>query len=1079
MFDSLEVFYVICDFTIPSGTLVRSGSTFYDWHTYGADQRAITIAEVHHGNYKKLAKSLNNCPFVDTISYGAVLDAKYDSPGLWDIEGDSIYVEHSEPVSREYKKIEFRALDSPSYTFLWLHLPGYWNSPFSMDYPFYLQCPKKIGGKCVSNPYVYPPLGLSIDPDDGDLVMGFDNVYSSSGVYVRFPVTRRITEWREDSTGTPVLLGTYYLTKWFDASTAIQLNSFGYSYQNQASRFTSTQDKMYHFTGDTIDHSFKTTQSYFLGRKHSNKLFWNREFRNSTFTIADPDSLNKTLRLQWIPDSSYVHRRPHPLTLYVQSDPVSIKDTLKLPNSALQMNSKTIQFFISRRPKPQIQLDTQICNHLYLSTSRVEAHGPWNYEWKLVDSTGNTRSEAKGLNAHLLAPVTGRYTVSLKVWGQYYQTSFQLDSSIEVRSVLDVRLPSDTSICRNTCLELRPNVRYANGSVEHIWDDGFVLKKLPSYEVCDSSRVLKVTSQDDSGCTIIGQIRILALDTPKFSLGADTLLCHGRQVGIALSKPLGTTNFRWLDGNQTDTVRTYAAPQVIWAEVQGPNGCHSRAYKRLSSPPRPQGTVSASGSLCPGDSLSLNYMPDSSDQIISVNWLIAGATYNVNPLSYIAPGNFQYRLTIDYRSNGLNCVDTVIEDIFLYPEPKLTLEYDSLICQNALPYQIGLKENYKIERWKNATHVFVAEINKVQGQLQYGPFAHWVEVEDALGCRNSDTAYIRVELPDRVEGLPSDSVFCEGSYGLKLPYFSLQGIPLSWTTDGSGLLVDSLEEWRYTPHLSDYGRRIRFTGSHGQQQVCSSGHAQLEIRFQNSPTVQIELDDTVGCSPFSINLKLQGDHVDQIAWYIDNTLRATGDGQQIELTEGQYRLHATWVLNGCKGQTGQHMLTALPDVAFLGFSIEKRGATEYLLNYKTQTPVHNQTWYLEGLDTSVERSLNLQVYFSGEHKMRLHVVDSNGCELWVDSMLSFRPESFFYIPNAFTPDANNLNEVFRPTVNGYNWYLKVYSRTGQLLFEGRENEPWNGAVNGERASTSVFYYHLLFLKGHEKHIIQGSVHVLY
>lgn len=249
--------------------------------------------------------------------------------------------------------------------------------------------------------------------------------------------------------------------------------------------------------------------------------------------------------------------------------------------------------------------------------------------------------------------------------------------------------------------------------------------------------------------------------------------------------------------------------------------------------------------------------------------------------------------------------------------------------------------------------------------------------------------------------------------------------------------------------------------------------------FQSRPSVQIELDDSTGCAPFTVNLNLQGDAVDQIGWYIDNTLRATGNGQQIRLPAGQYSLHATWQMNGCEGLIGPHVLTALPEVDFLGFRFEKLGATEYMLNYKTQKPVHSQTWYLIGLDTSDEQSLNLQVPFSGEHKLRLHLEDANGCELWVDTTISFRPESFFYIPNAFTPDANNLNEVFRPTANGYNWYLKVYSRTGQLVFDGKKNEAWNGTVNGERASSTVFYYHLLFTKGEEEHVVKGSVQVLY
>ncbi len=69
-----------------------------------------------------------------------------------------------------------------------------------------------------------------------------------------------------------------------------------------------------------------------------------------------------------------------------------------------------------------------------------------------------------------------------------------------------------------------------------------------------------------------------------------------------------------------------------------------------------------------------------------------------------------------------------------------------------------------------------------------------------------------------------------------------------------------------------------------------------------------------------------------------------------------------------------------------------------------------------------------------------------------------------FIPSAFTPDGDGLNDVFLPSVNNLTQYsLQVYSRWGQLLFSsGDPSQGWDGRYNGNEMPTGIYTYRLYY-----------------
>src|SRR5690606_20741790 len=71
-----------------------------------------------------------------------------------------------------------------------------------------------------------------------------------------------------------------------------------------------------------------------------------------------------------------------------------------------------------------------------------------------------------------------------------------------------------------------------------------------------------------------------------------------------------------------------------------------------------------------------------------------------------------------------------------------------------------------------------------------------------------------------------------------------------------------------------------------------------------------------------------------------------------------------------------------------------------------------------------------------------------------------------YIPTAFTPDMNGLNDLFRPVIHGGeidHYEFVIIDRMGKEVFASKDpNEAWNGTVQGSKYLTApaLFIYYL-------------------
>lgn len=136
----------------------------------------------------------------------------------------------------------------------------------------------------------------------------------------------------------------------------------------------------------------------------------------------------------------------------------------------------------------------------------------------------------------------------------------------------------------------------------------------------------------------------------------------------------------------------------------------------------------------------------------------------------------------------------------------------------------------------------------------------------------------------------------------------------------------------------------------------------------------------------------------------------------------------------------------------------------------TTTGAQTYWWDIAGLTTSTE--MNPYFRFSekepGEYEVCLAAFNYNNCTDTICKTVIIDDVLFTYVPNSFTPDGDDLNELWGMSTNIdaiTSFEMRVFDRWGQVIFESEDPyEFWNGAANnsGDILKSDVYVYRIAF-----------------
>ncbi|MCB9246015.1 MAG: gliding motility-associated C-terminal domain-containing protein [Flavobacteriales bacterium] len=86
-----------------------------------------------------------------------------------------------------------------------------------------------------------------------------------------------------------------------------------------------------------------------------------------------------------------------------------------------------------------------------------------------------------------------------------------------------------------------------------------------------------------------------------------------------------------------------------------------------------------------------------------------------------------------------------------------------------------------------------------------------------------------------------------------------------------------------------------------------------------------------------------------------------------------------------------------------------------------------------------------------------------------------------YVPNAFTPNQDQINQTFNPvTVAIKDYEISIYNRWGEEVFNSTDKEiDWDGTYKGQDCAGGVYVYHIRYSDYQDKQYqLRGTVHLL-
>lgn len=506
-----------------------------------------------------------------------------------------------------------------------------------------------------------------------------------------------------------------------------------------------------------------------------------------------------------------------------------------------------------------------------------------------------------------------------------------------------------------------------------------------------------------NSCTTRDSLDAIFNPVPVVSLGADTAICIGDTIVLDATN-VGAT-YLWQDNSVNASLAIFSA-NTYWVEVTLAN-CSTSDTFSLSITPLPIVDLGQDQILCDGDQVYLD-------------------AYNVNGTYVWNDGSTDFNLLItqsdtyfvDVTLNSCHNYDTVIYTF--NPLPIIDLGPDTLICS---PDVITLDATYP-----SATYLWNDNTTTV-ATYPTGAAGLYIVTVTENNCSFKDSILISVE-PKPLADLGVDTILCSGTSFTKGNLVS-----------GAGYL------WQDGSVAAFY-------------QINKSGQFWVEVTkglCTNSDTLWVDTaivpsvylgEDTLLCVGDALEMSSINSNANY-AW-------STGATDSIIWVSeaGTYWLDVTNICGTVRDEIVLEAVT-LPEVDFGPDTSLCMGDVLDLDAYW-----YNATRYLwlDGSDFSY-----LTVYEDGDYLVQV----TNLCGAIEDtiSVAFIQCECDIFIPNAFTPNGDGLDEDFGPfsscVLKGYNFM--VFDRWGMEMFNTLDpTQKWDGTYRREPLAAGVYSYKLRY-----------------
>lgn len=226
------------------------------------------------------------------------------------------------------------------------------------------------------------------------------------------------------------------------------------------------------------------------------------------------------------------------------------------------------------------------------------------------------------------------------------------------------------------------------------------------------------------------------------------------------------------------------------------------------------------------------------------------------------------------------------------------------------------------------------------------------------------------------------------------------------------------------------------------------------------------------CIPYCNDLIFQTAPSVQSFWtygeqqYTGNQFKACITAPGISLLYGQLKD----TLTGCHaGQTFTVQGWPRPVADFAFYPQEPVEAVdEVRFTALTDDPEPNFfRWYFISNTGGTKDGRDVVFFFPLPGQQRVAMVTTNkfGCSDTVVKLISVQPDFHLFVPNAFTPDGDGLNDLFKAEGSAIRSFeMNIYNRWGTRIFTSTDVlKGWDGTFNREPCANDVYVWTMVYI----------------
>jgi gliding motility-associated-like protein len=432
----------------------------------------------------------------------------------------------------------------------------------------------------------------------------------------------------------------------------------------------------------------------------------------------------------------------------------------------------------------------------------------------------------------------------------------------------------------------------------------------------------------------------------------------------------------------------------------------------------------------------------------------AGVTWQVSPIFNVPAGTY----TVLVRLTGSPCTSTKTFTITAPPALAVLSNPSNSNCTgNNGSISITASGGTPAYQYSIDNGVTYQVSNQF---LNLAPGSYNIVVKDANSCLKPFTQIISLIDTMRLE-LGPDATICVGSSVTLQPQTNPQTDTFKWTP-AAGLDHDTAKNPIASPN--DTTRYI-LTAKWG---ICQRKDT-ITVRVLHKPIANAGNDTTV-C--YKTNALLVGSASNlsgtvNYSWAPPDSLNTPNVSSTIARIDTTRKFTLTVTDNyGCSFSVSDSMWVFMmpPLVVFAG------NDTNAIIGRPHQLLASggaNYAWTPAGPLNNPFIANPLAILFNDTY-FTVQVTDAIGCKASDGVFIKVYEGPNYYVPNAFSPNGDGLNDVFRPIPVGIQSteYFRVYNRYGELMFQTNKwLEGWDGMYKGKKAAVGTYAW---MIKGVDK-----------